>query len=428
MTSKGLASQLFALLLLVVLIGPNPLGLMGAGAGLDDDGGNPARQALLLILIAALCTIGLQRRGVAALNSIPWIFWPFFGWALFSILWSSVPEVAFRRYVLMVGVTFSILLAVNVLGVDRALKSLKFVVALLLLVDILAVLMFDNAVHGPGEADRALVGLWKGVHSHKNIAASVAFVGVALSFSSWLQHRNKRDLGLMALSVLMIWGTGSKTTLALLPACLMAAYIAKVTLRRRSVRLSVRNLALSMAGGVTIAIAAYAHELYAIITEPSFFTGRGVLWSISFDYVSRNPLGAGFGSFWDAGMNSPLFSYGYYSAAGVPHGHNGYFDTLVTTGYVGLLLAILACVIYPAKLAVEGHRFGGKHYYVFVSFVIYFAVHNMTESSIFSGGRVDWVIFVALLGAQRLSLMTVQSRTLEKGTGPSENRIPAHAA
>ena len=58
-------------------------------------------------------------------------------------------------------------------------------------------------------------------------------------------------------------------------------------------------------------------------------TGRSFLWDYLVPYARQKPfLGHGFGGFWTDKMREATSS----------HAHNGYLDTILNTGFVGLLL------------------------------------------------------------------------------------------
>jgi len=56
------------------------------------------------------------------------------------------------------------------------------------------------AIHLPGEQDPALVGNWRGLYFHKNIAGAVSAITAIVFFFSWLRSKHWVELGVAALA------------------------------------------------------------------------------------------------------------------------------------------------------------------------------------------------------------------------------------
>jgi exopolysaccharide production protein ExoQ len=87
-----------------------------------------------------------------------------------------------------------------------------------LVINIVSVKVVANAVHLPGEADPQLVGNWRGVYVHKNIAGAVgAMTALVLLFTPrtkvWLKLA---DLAVVGLALFFTVMTHSKSSLGLL--------------------------------------------------------------------------------------------------------------------------------------------------------------------------------------------------------------------
>ncbi|MET1756864.1 O-antigen ligase family protein [Novosphingobium sp. RD2P27] len=393
MKANFIARAVFVLLCAIIMIGTSPLGGPDP-SGDGDGGGNIIRQIpLLLLMFTSFCLLTV-RGAYRGLLALPIPFWIFFGWALLTLTWSANPEVGLRRYILTFGETLSLCILLRIIGVREAIRLLASLIFVLLIIDLLAVAAIPNAVHRPGEADRELIGLWKGIHSHKNIAASVASVGIFLGLTRAWVERSTFNLTLAAVSVVMLVGTGSKTSMAMVPLCLLALVVILAVKRFYGSRLLLRVASLSVLMILVGCFVWYWAAIYQAITEPQFFTGRGMLWKVSLDYSAANPFGAGYGSFWDVGLSGPATETAGRRFAAYPHGHNGYFDTLVSTGWVGLFTAIVACMVWPLSKVSKQLISADRDYLFATAFLLYFLVHNVTEPSIFSGTRVEWPIFI----------------------------------
>src|ERR1019366_4205329 len=90
-------------------------------------------------------------------------------------------------------------------------------------------------------------------------------------------------------------------------------------------------------------------KILDVLDDPSAFTGRTQIWPVLVNYAADHPLlGAGYGSFFSIGSDSPLFNYASDSISGFfKHAHNGYLQVLVEIGGVGLAFTIIGLVVNP---------------------------------------------------------------------------------
>ncbi len=113
-------------------------------------------------------------------------------------------------------------------------------------------------------------------------------------------------------------------------------------------------------------------------------TGRVQIWPPLVAYALDNPLlGAGFGSFWNIGRESPIFAYSTtYWVTQLGNGHNGYLDLLVQIGFPGLILVVMALIVTPMlrlSLSPYASRNQGA---LLLALIIFCTGHNFTETSL----------------------------------------------
>ncbi len=73
----------------------------------------------------------------------------------------------------------------------------------------------------------------------------------------------------------------------------------------------------------------------------STFTGRTIIWDFLHTQIAKSPLvGWGYQSFWLVGPDGPSVVDAPGWVKDMPNAHNGYLDTMVEMGYVGLLLLL----------------------------------------------------------------------------------------
>lgn len=393
----------FLALLLLVFVGVAPFAVRDANAllhGADETGiGNLARQ---LSYLAAFGVIGLaaaRASGWRIVRAVPVLMLLLLAWCIASAAWTAEPYVTLRRAALECIVVAAVFLSVETLGPSRSLEWMRWVLAGVLIVNWLSIPLVPQAVHLPGEADPGLVGNWRGLYFHKNIAGSVCAISALVFFFSFLDKRRWWDAALFAAATAFTAMTHSKTSMILLPLALIAGTAYRFAWRRPLDR-QIALVALAL--GAFVVAAAMIFEWNAIanlLSEPGELTGRAEIWRAELAYIADHLLlGSGFGSFADTGAGSPLRHYiGSAWIANISHGHSGYLQLLVTIGGIGFVLAIAALIVWPALrfLKAEGDRLQIKS--LLFAIFVFVVFHNVLESDWLESDGAAWVSFLLVL-------------------------------
>ncbi|MGQ0741131.1 MAG: O-antigen ligase family protein [Alphaproteobacteria bacterium] len=372
--------------------------------------GNIARQISYFIAFAAIAACALNRRGLRAFSAVPLALTLLLAWCVASALWSIDPLVTFRRAALALIVVLATLFGVSALGPDRSLRLWRIFLVLILVANWISLPLFEQAVHQPGDSSADLVGAWRGVLAHKNIAGAISAMSALVFLHFALETRRPVDWFLCLGSLAFLAMTESKTSLGLLPIALVAYCAYRFASRRALDRQIVMvGAALVFLIGAS-ALLLEAERVAAILSDPSELTGRTAIWQAQIAYIGDHPLlGAGFGAFADTGTRSPIFPY--VSApwiAETAHGHNGYLQLLVTIGIPGFALAIVALVVQPVAGFLRGGL--GAEFRPLVFAIFSFVVlHNLVESDFLEGDGPIWVSFLIVLGLLRESRVQAQS-------------------
>jgi O-antigen ligase len=402
-----LADAGFVALLLLVFVGLSPFEVRDNAAllhGADQTGaGSVLRQVCYLAVFAAIAIGALRGMGARALGAVPVSLLLLLAWCVASLAWASEPFVTFRRAVLECVIVASVFLGVASVGAEHSLKLWRLVLAGILIVNWISIAVVPQAIHLAGEADPSLIGDWRGLYFHKNIAGAVSAVSALVFFFAFLDERRWWDGALFAGAAAFAVMTHSKTSVALLPVALLAG----VAYRFAWARALDRQIALVgfvLVGFVgVIAVVSEWNAIAHLLAEPGELSGRAAIWQSEIHYITDHPLlGAGFGSFADTGGSSPLRDY--ISAAwiaNISHGHSGYLQLLVTIGGVGFVLAMWALVMVPAWRFATAEsdmlRLTGLLFAIFV-----FAVfHNILESDYLEGDAAAWVSLLLALAMLR---------------------------
>ncbi|HEY4124799.1 MAG TPA: O-antigen ligase family protein [Rhizomicrobium sp.] len=404
----SLADAGFLALLLLVFVSLTPFEIRDTsallhGADTEPGSGNLARQFSYLATFALIGFAALRAQGLQAMRAVPITMLLLLAWCVASAAWAAEPVVTFRRAMLECLIVFAVFLSVDTVGAERSLRLLRWVLAGVLIVNWLAIPFVPQAVHLIGEADPGLVGDWRGLYFHKNIAGAVSAISALVFFFSFLETKRWPDAALFAGAGIFTVMTHSKTSIALLPFALVLGVAYRFAWRRPLDR-HIALVALALVAFIAMAAILLEWDtLSHFLADPDELTGRAAIWHAEFSYIAEHPLlGSGFGSFADTGAASPLNHYiGSAWLANISHGHSGYLQLLVTTGGIGFALAMVALIALPSlqflkadatELALKSLLFA---IFVFVVF------HNVLESDYLESDGPAWVAFLIALAMVR---------------------------
>lgn len=399
-----LADYAFVFFLLLIFVTTQPFAtrdavtLAGGESGFTGSG-DAVRQVSYLTSFLLLAFVTVRAQGFRGLLCIPPLFAALLGWCALSATWSGAHDVVFRRAVLEIIVVMSAMMGVTTLGMERSLALLRVVLGIVLVINWLSIPLVHNAVHLPGETDPGLVGDWRGLYFHKNIAGSVSAITAILFFFQALKSKPLLNGAFCAAAIVFTIMTVSKSSTGLLPVAIAAGCLYAWIWRRGIDRAiaGVAMLLIALAGG--IAVATHLHAIEHALSDPTELTGRTAIWVGEIGFIRDHLLlGAGFGSFSDTGATSLLQAYVSDKwVQNISHGHNAYLEMLVTIGLVGFVLAVLVFVLAPARALwrFDPARAGAKA--VLVGIFVFMVLHNFLESDFLEGDDPAWVVFVMML-------------------------------
>lgn len=375
------------------------------GEGDSGGQGNLLRQVVYAaIFVAALCCARIGQRP-AVLLRVPATLLMTVAWFCLSIAWASNPAVALRRLALTLLVIWSIFLLVDTVGYRGMVRSVRRILALVLIMNFCAVLVMPEwAIHQSiANGDPSIVGAWRGVLMQKN------FAGVACALTVIFFAFDADDLKptcrwiVIAGALAFLLQTNSRTSMFVL---LMSVSVG-VLLRfyRPAYRWMWCVLLVLSAPLIVFIVTENMDALTAPFADPDAFTGRVQIWTALLHYARDHLwLGSGYGSFWNAGEPHALAFYtrGWVLNA-IASGHSGFLDILVQTGLPGLLFAISAALLAPMwKFMAQEWEFPRRAGLLLALITFCFA-QNFTESGLFDRDatvQVFLMIGIALLHAE----------------------------
>jgi hypothetical protein len=408
-----LADFAFVAFLLLIFVGLQPFAppveVSTFGGVVHSSAGDSVRQACYLLVFALTLFAAFRQRGLAIVQSVPLGLALLLAWCLASAAWAAEPDVAFRRAALEVVIVLSAMIGMESVGTERSFLYWRIVLGAALVVNWLSIPFIATAVHLPGELDVSLIGDWRGLYGHKNIAGAVCVLTILLFLFTHNGKRNWFGILMAVVAAGFLAMTHSKSSLGFLPIALVAGLVYRFAWRRSLDRAIVCvGAGLVLAAGIGFVLLdenAIAH----ILSDPAEFTGRAAIWSAELAYIRDHPLlGAGFGTFADTGGLSPLHNYvsGSWVEA-VSHGHNGYLQLFVTIGGIGFALAMAGLIAAP--LLHFWRLDGGPDAMRALLFAIFvfLVLHNFMESDFLEGDGVTWVAFLFMLAGLRAGRKTL---------------------
>lgn len=364
------------------------------------------------VLILGLSIVGAIKQGNGARALVmPWPILVALGWCWVSLTWAINEDIAIRRLVLTTIAVWNTFIIIQAAGYERTMTVLRAGFVLLLVANYVTVFAVPHiGVHLMVESDinTALVGNWRGLMGHKNVAGATAALTILLFLFDAKQIKSSVRIIVTLAAVYFLFRSQSKTSGGMLVIASVCGWV----FQRYDDK--IRALAVSLIMFVTAIVwflyNTYSKFVFENYLNPTFFTGRGWIWSAMFRYSADTPLGAGFGSFWNVGSDTPILKYGQGWVRDVATGHNGYLDLMVTIGIPGVLIVIFAVIIWPTwKLLVS--RITPERGAMAVALLLFCMGHNITESSLLERDALIGVMMMIVVAiAQNWEQMSVAPR------------------
>ena len=403
--------------LLVVFVQVLPFGARTGVDGLTLDaevGGNLARQLLYLGFFLVIVAFA-GRRLVTLARSVPVPLALLAGFAILSLAWSGAPDIAGRRLAATLLVGCTMLIVGLMLRPARAVAVLRGATLLLAVATIVSGLLVPQlAIHQPGDPEPVIVGAWRGVFFHKNVAGGAIGLGLVLAVERWIAApRRPTAIAAVVVTAVALALTRSKSSQA-------AALLAIVTLLgvRGAVRLArgdpgsgvLLRAGLAAAGAAAVVVGWSATDLGDYLLDPDAFTGRGALWQAVVALARERPLlGHGYASVFQVGEDGPLAPLATTNwVRTVSQSHNGLLDLWVTLGLVGVALALWALFVDPWRRVARLPAAVRDEWQPLVAAALCFAfVQGLMEGGLMVAGGVKWATLTLLIGVTvRLSAAT----------------------
>lgn len=309
-----------------------------------------------------------------------------------SSLWSINPVFTFRRTLIFWGLTlFTIYFAERFSfkeQVDLMYAAIVF--------EIFATLATAILLPKVGISGDLHAGAWKGLFIHKNNLGQ--FMGFSILFLLYARpssaNRKWRAFLLLLATAFMFLSHSATPVLAVvLVVCLIGLFHLSRIRKRNNLPLWIGLAPFIVSLGILLIV--IREFVLTSIGKDATLTGRLPIWSATLHVIAdRLFFGYGYASFWET---KNIYSLGIRTVIqwpGAPHAHNGYIDTLVDLGLVGLSLFLC---IYASSILKAARRLRnniGLYPSWPIAYILFYGISNLTESSLVQSHKFLWLPFV----------------------------------
>lgn len=327
-----------------------------------------------------------------------------------SVLWSFNPRVSFIRFAQQAMVVTSIVLpamvAVPTADMMRVLFLWCFAPA-----TILNVFFVINNSPSIVEALKGYPGFFLG----KNYLGEFAAIPFLLALHEMYYAGLRRALGIVivAIAAVLLYLSNSKTAFGLTLICPLLAGLTLIVRKATRISpgiilLSIPFLYLLLSSVSNFNLERISYMLYG----DSSLTGRTVIWDFANYEIARRPLqGWGYQSFWLAGPGAPSLTDAPSWVGTMPDAHNGYVDTKLELGYIGLSLLLIFIITTLHGVGRMAARNPVRAWLV-LSLALYVIAYNFLESLWMRGYEFLWVLFLILAAESARHWRPISVRTV----------------
>lgn len=304
-----------------------------------------------LVFFGVAILASRARRVVQFIRANP-IILIFFLYCLFSVLWSDFPLTAFKRWTKALGNVTMVLIILTDENPAAAIKSF-FARTSFFLIPLSVLFIKYLPALGRGYFRYTWTTFFTGVATEKNGLGSICLVfGLAalwrfleVYYSADRQERKRLMLAHGSVLVMTLWLLQKANSATSLAVFLLGSVFLLVTMRKGRKRQGTVHALVGMVIAMLIFVLVFPEtygSLVSMLGRNTTLTGRTDIWNDLFR-IHLNPwVGTGFESFW-LGDRAKYFWMKYMFHPN--QAHNGYIETYVNLGWIGVFLLGLQILI-----------------------------------------------------------------------------------
>jgi O-antigen ligase len=256
----------------------------------------------------------------------------------------------------------------------------------------------DLAIHSAAGVESWHAGLWKAHLSHKNFAAPLFSVLLLVGVYCWWSGMRLRGAAIAVLAGVVVWNTGSKTTLGFLPFAIGLVMFGRIT-GARWLTVSAHAVLFAVMAALTLGtvLSPGLREFVAGLTDDVTFTGRDEIWRFALSRMEGMPFfGYGFGGFWLSPMltTTEVNPEAAWDVRAIVSGHNNYIDFILNHGFAGGLILIYILLVRPLFNYVAAARAPANRNLadLFAMIIIFISYVALLETLLLNRGEPVWLV------------------------------------
>jgi O-antigen ligase len=372
-----------------------------------------ATVALGLIIVGLVVLVGRQHE-VARLVKVNLVAVFFLSYCALSISWSDFPEIAAKRWIRLLGTFITVLIVLTDRDPTEAMKSVLTRVAFVLIpVSVLLIKYYpDLATYYDAWSGMQIVS---GVATDKNMLGMMCLVYGSVILFSFLQSvRERKAPGksrrlvanalVLAMGFWLLHSADSMTALSCF--CFASVLIVfsgffRVARKPAIIHLLVVGI-LGATAGILFLHVGEAAALEKMGRNPTL-TGRTEIWSGLLSVASNPVFGAGYESFYLGDRLQRIWAIGPL-LQGVNEAHNGYLETYLNLGWIGIasLVAFIVAGYRNVIVALQRDFDAGR---LKLAFFVAAIAYNFTEAGFRTGSSVWFAFLFAALSVPQAPML-----------------------
>lgn len=328
--------------------------------------------------------------------------------AIISVSWSSIPEIAFRKVISMIGTTFFALYLASRYTFEEQLKIYGWTFGIAVIFSFLFALALP--AYGISSLD-AVSGSWRGIYPHKNGLGQSMFISfLTFYFLAISSKKNRLLLRIFCLLsvALTLFAQSATSFVSVVFIFAIAQGVNYISLKsKKSVLLLLLFIICSAL--LLFVIVINFNAFLAANNKDITLTGRTPLWADLWVFIQQKPwLGYGYGSFFSGVHRETDLLWKVHQWYPV-HAHNGYIQLWLHLGIVGLsifMVGYVGCLFNSLFKYLISKDI--KMLWVFL-FLIYTVTLNLTEISFLTAQGIIWIISLVAIYSMKPTARNSQS-------------------
>ena len=396
---------------------------VGGGASVEEGSPLDACFYFGLVIVGFYVLAKRQVRLSEVLSNNGWVI-AFLLFCLISITWSDFPFVAFKRWIKILGHPIMALIVLTEPDPKEALiRLMKRCAYVVVPVSILWIKYYPELGRGFTDWGGAMTN---GIAMDKNMLGGDCLILSYFFFwyllQTWKCDRSRwrrNELRLIAGFGIGIWWLFSQAHSATAVTSLILGVSIVVFVGIRSINKNLigtyllAGLAILIIAEATFGISGHMSESLGRGAELS---GRRPLWTALLGLHTNPVLGTGFESFWLGDRPKALEGIFYY----IPNqAHNGYLETYLTLGSIGVLflIALFVATFWKIRLQLFQNFEIARYRLGFLAAVI---VYNWTEAAFKTINPIWFVFYLIAMDYPQIRFATAQGSEVESAEETGE--------